>query len=360
MGNRLYLVRPDQNVQEMNEGYFELEAKLQEIVEKNPDVLSREWDEKPRKLFLIKREQAVKSDEDGGNSFSLDHLLVDSEGVPVLVEVKRSTDTRTRREVVAQMLDYACRASSWNIDTLKESFIENNTERPDAKDLINKQEFWKRISANLGAEHFRLVFVADRIPETLRLMIEFMDRTMSNIEVYGVELKPYRAADGTMLLSSSVIGNSLDARQKPTYPSRKIDWTRDTFCERVREKMDDEAAQAAEDLIEMGDRLGLSENFGKGVALANYIPQKDRMTVFQVGQLNNDQFVISLYYGDLLRLPRCKDKSKEVLKTEILSIFPEGSKTNDMVKGESIGIPIKEFCDQALLGAFENILKSFL
>jgi hypothetical protein len=32
---------------------------------------------------------------------------VDEAGVPTLVEVKRSSDTRARREVVARMLDYA-------------------------------------------------------------------------------------------------------------------------------------------------------------------------------------------------------------------------------------------------------------
>src|SRR4051794_12230288 len=41
----------------------------------------------------------------GSSRWSLDHLFVDQEGVPTLVEVKRSSDTRARREVVAQMLD---------------------------------------------------------------------------------------------------------------------------------------------------------------------------------------------------------------------------------------------------------------
>jgi hypothetical protein len=45
-----------------------------------------------------------------GATWSLDHLFVSGEGVPVLVEVKRSSDTRLRREVVGQMLDYAANA----------------------------------------------------------------------------------------------------------------------------------------------------------------------------------------------------------------------------------------------------------
>lgn len=219
MGNRLFIVSEGRSVKEMSAVKMQdmSEAELQEIVEKNPELLSRAWDTQPRKLYLISREQDIHAEEDSGNSFSLDHLLVDSEGIPVLVEVKRSTDTRIRREVAAQILDYACRASSWSIEDLMESFKNNNAGRPDAERLFDDQEFWNRVSSNLKEEHFRLVFVADRIPDTLRILIEFMDRAMNNIEVYGVELKPYKSPDGTMLLSSNIIGNSLTVRNKPTW-----------------------------------------------------------------------------------------------------------------------------------------------
>ncbi len=48
---------------------------------------------------------------DNSWALGIDHLYVDAAGVPVLVEVKRSTDTRLSREVVAQMLDYAASAA---------------------------------------------------------------------------------------------------------------------------------------------------------------------------------------------------------------------------------------------------------
>jgi hypothetical protein len=38
--------------------------------------------------------------------------FVDQDAVPTFVEVKRSSDTRLRREVVGQMLDYAANASA--------------------------------------------------------------------------------------------------------------------------------------------------------------------------------------------------------------------------------------------------------
>jgi hypothetical protein len=49
----------------------------------------------------------VPSEAGDGAMWSLDHLFLDADGVPVVVEVKRASDTRIRREVVGQMLDYA-------------------------------------------------------------------------------------------------------------------------------------------------------------------------------------------------------------------------------------------------------------
>ena len=55
--------------------------------------------------------------------WSLDHLFVDQDAIPTFVEVKRSSDTRLRRQVVGQMLDYAANASAyWDAGRLRSSF----------------------------------------------------------------------------------------------------------------------------------------------------------------------------------------------------------------------------------------------
>lgn len=362
MGNRLFFVSEDQHIQEMNEVNIKdmLESRLQEIVEKNPDLLTREWDDQPRKLFLIAREKEVHAEEDAGNSFSLDHLLVDSEGVPILVEVKRSTDTRTRREVAAQMLDYACRASSWEKDILKGLFKKNNESRLDAESYFEDEEFWNRVSTNLEAEHFRLVFVADRIPETLRILIEFMDRAMNNIEVYGVELKPYKTADGAMLLSSNIVGNSLDVRTKPTYPSRSTGkWTRESFLSRVYEKEGADVEKVAESLLDLCEPLGLKGSFGRGAVLANFMAKSGSDTVFQIGQAWG-RFYLYLSYRDLRKLNGCKGWENDKLKDTILSIFPAGTDTSDMIKESVIWIPLRSICGDEMVKRFGDKIRSFL
>lgn len=66
----------------------------------------------PRRFLLVCREAPV-ADQYGAGRWSLDHLFVDQDAIPTLVEVKRSSDSRIRREVVGQMLDYAANGTRY-------------------------------------------------------------------------------------------------------------------------------------------------------------------------------------------------------------------------------------------------------
>jgi len=93
----------------MHEQAYDSEDRLQGWLAKYPDLLAGgdQLAGSPRRWLLVKREAGVPDQEAGGSRWSLDHLFIDQEAVPILVEVKRSDDTRIRREVVGQMLDYA-------------------------------------------------------------------------------------------------------------------------------------------------------------------------------------------------------------------------------------------------------------
>lgn len=76
------------------------EDEMQGLIADHPEVIADE----DGALLLVRREQPI-ADGEADARWSLDHLFVNREGVPVLVEVKRAVDTRLRREVVGQMLD---------------------------------------------------------------------------------------------------------------------------------------------------------------------------------------------------------------------------------------------------------------
>lgn len=65
------------------------EALLQTALAKYPQVIAGSTTEGGGgRLMLITREMGVPSVQDGSSTFSLDHLFIDEEGVPVLVEVR--------------------------------------------------------------------------------------------------------------------------------------------------------------------------------------------------------------------------------------------------------------------------------
>ena len=193
-----------------SEALYPAEADLQQLIAENPQLLLSSPNEGQR-LYLLRREQPVRDVPDGPALFSIDHLFIDQDGLPVLVEVKRSTDTRIRREVVGQMLDYASRMRAWSASELRAS----------APLLDVPDDLWAALDGNLKAERMRLIFAADSIPDSLASMIDFLDRSMDSIEVCGVEIKRYVSEDGAELISSTIVGggNSPRSGMPTAWPS---------------------------------------------------------------------------------------------------------------------------------------------
>ena len=190
-----------------SEALYPAEADLQQLIAENPQLLLSSPNEGQR-LYLLRREQPVRDAPDGPALFSIDHLFIDQDGLPVLVEVKRSTDTRIRREVVGQMLDYASRMRAWSASELRSS----------ASLLDVPDDLWAALDGNLKAERMRLIFAADSIPDSLASMIDFLDRSMDAIEVCGVEIKRYVSEDGAELISSTIVGGGNSPVRLPDTP----------------------------------------------------------------------------------------------------------------------------------------------
>jgi hypothetical protein len=105
----IYLIEKNGNLVELRERSYDSEARLQELLARYPSLLAGDQMEaaEPRRWVLVAREMGLLSEEDGSDRWSVDHLFLDQDGVPTIVEVKRSSDSRIRREVIGQMLDYA-------------------------------------------------------------------------------------------------------------------------------------------------------------------------------------------------------------------------------------------------------------
>ena len=110
---------------ELKETLFAKEVDLQDFLTKHPALLAGDQmnPADPRRFVLITAEAGIAIAEGAGDYFSLDHLFIDQDGIPTLVEVKRSTDTRLRRAVVGQMLEYAANACAyWDVAGVRSVF----------------------------------------------------------------------------------------------------------------------------------------------------------------------------------------------------------------------------------------------
>lgn len=127
--------------------------------------------------------------------------------------MKRSTDTRIRREVVGQMLDYAANAAVfWSIDQTKTAFEETarSRRREPAEVLLefldalpdrDPEAFWHTVHTGW----LRLVFVADVIPIEVRRVVEFLNGQMADVEVLAVEIRQF-VGHGVRALVPTVLG----------------------------------------------------------------------------------------------------------------------------------------------------------
>lgn len=229
MTRNIYLIDDAGSLKAMTEQRYESELLLQDMLEQFPEIMGGEQfgsESESRRWLLVSREVEVPGEEGGSGRWYLDHLFLDQDGVPTLVEVKRSTDTRIRREVVGQMLDYAANAVVyWPLETIRAKFeAVHASEGEDYAQLIGDlvgessgegdpiEEFWSRVSTNLRAGRIRMIFVADEIPPELRRIVEFLNGQMSPAEVSAIEIRQF-VGQGIKTLVPTVVGQTVAAEQ---------------------------------------------------------------------------------------------------------------------------------------------------
>ncbi|MDL2238522.1 hypothetical protein LJC56_11985 [Christensenellaceae bacterium OttesenSCG-928-K19] len=256
MDSKIFVLHGENQLSELVQTRYESEDIFQTLIEQYPDILAGDQinPDHPCKWILINREMGVPSEQSGNAQWFLDHLFIDQEAIPTLVEVKRSTDTRIRREVVAQMLDYAANATQyWSIDIIRNAYMEQTANisantladigiHPEAED-----SFWETVQTNLRAGKIRLMFVADEIPKTLQAIIEFLNDQMVQTEVLGLEIKQYISNDGIKTLVPRIIGNTTKAVQTKKQESKE--WDEESFLESVTSTSGKEIADICHRLI---------------------------------------------------------------------------------------------------------------
>jgi len=275
---RMHVLTENNELVPMVDSSFSNEDEFQALLARYPGLMPGElFDaDNPRRWFLLTREAGIAlAGGEGGSRFSMDHLFVDQDAIPTLVEVKRASDTRSRREVVAQMLDYAANLWAWGpgeaASCLEQRCIDEQLDVAAELEAFlgpetDHHRFWEQVDANIAAGRLRLVFVADRISRELRQIIEFLNSQLTRAEVVAVEVRQLKG-EGITTLVSDVIGltaAAVAAKAKGPRSGRHL--TAEEFATALDERCSPDEATGVQTLMQWCEESGGWVSYGTGSA----------------------------------------------------------------------------------------------
>ena len=285
MGSGIFVIQESGHLIEMSEAPYASEDVFQELLELYPNLIAGNQvnSASPRRWLLIQREMSIPDAENSIGRWSVDHLFLDQDAVPTLIEVKRSSDTRIRREVVGQMLDYAANAMSyWSIEYIQncyEATCDRQGVNPEQQlldflvaDVEGTDAYWQRVQTNLKAGRVRMIFVSDKIPTELQRIVEFLNEQMSPAEVLAIEIKQY-AGLGLKTLVPKIIGQTVEAQRAkhPTTYAEKRQWNESLFLEALLASNGTGAASVIQQVLEWAKQRQLEIVWGQGAKWGSFM-----------------------------------------------------------------------------------------
>lgn len=270
----IYLIKDEDVLVEMVEQQYDSEELLQGLLDKYPLLLAGDQinSSEPRQWLPIKREKGIPDSKEGSDRWAVDHLFLDQDGIPTLIEVKRSSDTRIRREVVGQMLDYAANAVVyWPVESTRSQFEERcqNKDVDPEQELKEKlgsdgsEQFWQNVKTNLEAGKIRMLFVADVIPPELQRVVEFLNGQMKAAEVLAIEIKQY-IGEGHKTLVPRVVGQTAAAEVAKGSSRQKRRWDESSFYAELEARKSLDSAAVARSIVDWAKEAHLRLAFGEG------------------------------------------------------------------------------------------------
>jgi hypothetical protein len=242
----------------LTEEKFLDESALQRLLEETPELITLDDVETaPLPLLTIGREVPL-----GG--LSLDLLFIDASGRLTAVEAKLRRNPEIRRQVVAQVIEYAAHLSAWSAEDVERqaSHYLNARQTPEAfsgaplcaalnrltgtssQSDLDEKELRARIAARLKQRDFRLIVAVDHIVDSLRAMASFLDRS-STFAFYLLEVQEHKAA-GLHVASINLYG-SAEGKQGHAVPDKAV-WNEEKFFEALARQAGELRAGLVRDL----------------------------------------------------------------------------------------------------------------
>jgi hypothetical protein len=127
------------------------------------------------------------------------------------------------------------------------------------------------VKTNLQAGRIRLIFVADKIPSSLRRIVEFLNGQMDPAEVLALEIRQH-VGQGLKALAPMLIGQTAVAqRAKSTGAGGGRKWDEQSFFADLQQKHPS-AVPVAREILDWAKRKGTRIFWGEGARDGSFIP----------------------------------------------------------------------------------------
>ncbi len=299
---------------------------MQKLVAAYPELIA----DQDGALLLIRREQPIADREDGSGRWSLDHLFVTRSGIPVLVELKRAVDTRLRREVIGQMLDYAANGVAyWHGGRIAESFAATMAEHGRDADVelatflggaMDPQQFWEQVDANFAAGRIKMVFVADAIPRELARIVEFLNEQMK-ADVRAVELSWFESESGVTALTPRIIGETERAQNEKSARSALPPIGREDWIQEHLAKFGGATAEAAEAFVQVVEQAGSRAEVSKAQASLIAVADLSDGHLYPMSLSPQRKGLVSLNLSNLVSKPAfASEEARQALYDRLVAV----------------------------------------
>jgi hypothetical protein len=259
------------------------EARLQELVNNNPDILPLDdLGTNVPPLLIVAREAALL------NGY-VDVIGVDRDGLITIIECKLDSNPEVKRKVIGQILGYAGYLWGMTYETFESTivrpyFSSTRNQHIELKDLAlgeamehfvgdqsvqglepswSQEAFRQQLTVNLKEGHFRLLIVVDKVNDELRRTVEYLNAcTDPNFQVLCAELR-YFATEHTHLLVPALIGKPAMSKTQNTATTSM--WTFDRFMHKLKETGGDRSVEIAQHLYEWSVQNCDEVKWGNGI-----------------------------------------------------------------------------------------------
>lgn len=285
-----------------------VETFLQETLHRAPQILPvDELDSSYGPLISLGREIS-----------NIDNLFISPTGRLTIVETKLWRNPEATRQVVAQILDYAVRLSSWSYSDIERRSREALAPAPigtgslyefvaskTPEEVLSEPEFVDAVQQTLRTGRFMLLIVGDGIRENVETMVTSLHEHPQKLFTFGlVQLQVFKSDSlpGGHLIVPQVIGNTTEIvravvrvettgeatvsveienpEPKPPTGGSRHTLSEDEFFAKIE---DPETATLFRQLLEFGAELGAVPTWGSSsvsVRLLDPAGSQTRYTLF--------------------------------------------------------------------------------